>query len=137
MLCLKSILSFIHWFPPLFFLFFFSGPHTRPTEAPRLEVKSELQLPAYTGATAMRDLSRVCDLPRSSWQRWIPEPGQGLYPRPQDTSRTRFHCATKGIPHRFSISRLYVGLPHLSLKIRPLFFSSFVYCSYLVKSTQF
>ena len=37
-------------------------------EVPRLEVKSELELPAYTTATAMRDLSRVCDLHLSSQQ---------------------------------------------------------------------
>ena len=31
----------------------------------------ELQLLAYTTATAMRDLSRVCDLHYSSQQHWI------------------------------------------------------------------
>ena len=30
--------------------------------APRLGVKSEVQLPAYTTATAMPDLSRICIL---------------------------------------------------------------------------
>ena len=37
-------------------------------DVPRLGVKSELQLPAYTTATATPDLSLVCDLPCSSWQ---------------------------------------------------------------------
>ena len=43
-------------------------------EVPRLGVESELQLPAYTTAIAMRDLSWICDLHYSSWQRWILNP---------------------------------------------------------------
>ena len=43
-------------------------------EVPRPRVKSELQLQAYATATAMRDLSHVCDLYRSSWQRQIFNP---------------------------------------------------------------
>ena len=43
-------------------------------EVPRLGVESELQLPAYTGATAFRDLSRVCDLHHSSRRCWILNP---------------------------------------------------------------
>ena len=43
-------------------------------EVPSLEVKSELQLPAYATATAMLDLSRVCDLHHKSWQRQILNP---------------------------------------------------------------
>ena len=42
--------------------FFFLGPHLRDIEVPRLGVKLELELPAYTTATATRDLSGVCDL---------------------------------------------------------------------------
>ena len=37
-------------------------------EVCRLGVKLELQLPAYTTATALLDPSRICDLPHSSWQ---------------------------------------------------------------------
>ena len=44
------------------------------TEVPRLGVKLELQLLAYTTATAMQDLSHICDLHRSSWQRRILNP---------------------------------------------------------------
>ena len=40
-------------------------------EDPRLVVKSELQLPAYTTATATWDLSHVWDLRLSSQQRQI------------------------------------------------------------------
>ena len=43
-------------------------------EVPRLEVELELQLPAYTTATAMPDLSHICDLHHSSQQRQILNP---------------------------------------------------------------
>ena len=43
-------------------------------EVPRLGVKSEMQLPAYTTATATWDRSHVCSLHHSSWQRQILNP---------------------------------------------------------------
>ena len=43
-------------------------------EIPRLVVNLELQLPAYATATAMGDLSHVCDLHHSSWQHRILNP---------------------------------------------------------------
>ena len=43
-------------------------------EVPMLGVESELQLPAYTTATATWDLSRVCDLHHSSEQHQILNP---------------------------------------------------------------
>ena len=49
-----------------FFFFCFLGPHLLHVEVPRLGVKSELQLPAYTIATAMRDVSHICDRPPQS-----------------------------------------------------------------------
>ena len=52
-------------------------------EIPGIEVGLELQLPAYTRATAMPDLSHVCNIHHSPWQQWIlelTEPGQGLNP---------------------------------------------------------
>ena len=55
-----------------FGLFVFLGPHLWHMEAPRPGVQLELQLPAY--ASAMPDLSHVCDLYHSSWQRWILNP---------------------------------------------------------------
>ena len=58
-----------------FFLFFplsvFLGQPLQHTEVPRLGVKSELQLPAYTRATTTQDLSRVCDLYHSLRQHQI------------------------------------------------------------------
>ena len=43
-------------------------------EVPRPGVKLELQLPAYSTATATPDPSHICDLQHSSWQRWVLNP---------------------------------------------------------------
>ena len=56
-----------------FVLFFFLVSHLWHMIVPRLEVKTELQLPAYTTATAS-DLSHVFDLYHSPWQRRILHP---------------------------------------------------------------
>ena len=40
-------------------------------EVPRLGVKSELQLPAYTTATVTPDLSPICNLHYILWQHQI------------------------------------------------------------------
>ena len=51
-----------------FFIFCLLGSHPGHMDVPGLGVKLELQLPAYTTATTMLDLSRVCDLHHSLWQ---------------------------------------------------------------------
>ena len=51
--------------------FSFLWPHLQHMKAPGLGVESELQLQAYTTATAMPDLSYVCNLYHRSWQYWI------------------------------------------------------------------
>ena len=61
-------------FTEFFFLFCFLGPHPWHVEVPRLGVESELQLPAYTTATATPNPSHICNLHHSSWQCWIPNP---------------------------------------------------------------
>ena len=43
-------------------------------EVPSLGVESELQLPAYTTATATSDLSHLCKLSCTLWQHWILKP---------------------------------------------------------------
>ena len=48
------------------FFFFFKGLHLWHMEVPGLGIKLELQLQAYTTATAMSDLSCICDLHPSS-----------------------------------------------------------------------
>ena len=50
------------------FIFCFLGLHLWHMEVPRLGIKLELQLLAYTTATAMQDPSHVCNLPHSSQQ---------------------------------------------------------------------
>ena len=73
-------------------------------EVPTLGVESELQLPAYTTATATPDLSRLFNLHHSSWQHRILNP----LSRARDRARNRmvpsqihFHCVTMGIPMLF------------------------------------
>ena len=58
------------------FCFFLSflGLLLRHMDVPRLGVKLELWLPAYTTATATQDPSHLFDLHHSSWQRWILNP---------------------------------------------------------------
>ena len=56
------------------FIFVFLGSHLRHMEVLRLGVESELQLLAYTTATATPDLSHVWDLHHSSRQRQILNP---------------------------------------------------------------
>ena len=48
-----------------FFFFVFLGLHAQHMEVLRLGVQLEVQLPAYTTATAMPDLSRICDIHHS------------------------------------------------------------------------
>ena len=67
----------------LLLLFCFLGLHLQLREVPRLGVESELQLPAYTTATATQDPSRVCNLHHSSQQHQI------LNPLSEVRSRTR------------------------------------------------
>ena len=43
-------------------------------EVPRLEAESELEPLAYATDTATWDLSHICNVHHSSWQRWIPNP---------------------------------------------------------------
>ena len=75
-------------------------------EVARVGVKSELQLPACTTATAMQDPSCVCDLHHSSQQPQIADPwSKARDPNCilVDTSWIHFRCTTMGIPIFFSI----------------------------------
>ena len=72
-------------------------------EVPRLGVQLELQLPAYTTATAMPDPSLVCDLRYSSQQLRIPNPLGEARDQTHNLmvpSRIRFHHVTKGTPKK-------------------------------------
>ena len=79
----------------------FLGLHPWLMEVPRLRVKVELQLLAYTTAIAMWDPSHICNLHHSSWQCQILNPLKGA--RDQTcilmvTSQISFHCAAMGTP---------------------------------------
>ena len=66
-------------------------------------VQSELQLPAYTTATATLDLSHICDLSHSSWQQQVLNTLDEVRDQTcvlMDASQIHFHCATDGnSPH--------------------------------------
>ena len=57
--------------PDFFFLFCFLGQQVQHMEVPRRGVELELQLPAYTTATAMPDSSCIHNLLHRSQQCWI------------------------------------------------------------------
>ena len=70
-------------------------------EVPRVGVKSELQLPAYTSATAMPDTGSICDLHHSSWQLQILNPLSETRDQTcilMDTGQIHFHWAMTGTP---------------------------------------
>ena len=61
---------------------------------------------AYAIATAMQDLSLVCELHHSSWQCRILDPMSEARDQTcilMDTSRIHFHCATTGTPVLFCL----------------------------------
>ena len=104
----------------LFVCFCFLGRHPQHMKVPRLGVKMELQLLAYTTATTKQGLSHVCSLHHSSWQRWIPHPLNEARDRTHilmDTSRVHYLCITVGTPTSsclncspFSVSVLQLSL---------------------------
>ena len=70
-------------------------------QVPRLGVKLELQLPAYTIATATPDLSCICDPHHSSWQHRILNPlSEAREPTRvfTDASQVHYHRAMAGLP---------------------------------------
>ena len=84
-----------------FFLFFFLELHLRHMEVSRLEVESELQLPAYTTGIATQDPSLLCNLYNSSQQLQIPNPLSKAGDTtciPMDSSQIHFCCATTRTP---------------------------------------
>ena len=87
-----------------FFVFCFLGPHPQHMEVPRLEVKSELQPPAYTVAT--QDWRHICKLHHSSRQHQIPDPlikARDWTCILMDTSRIHFHWLMMGPPRQIII----------------------------------
>ena len=78
-------------------------------KVPRLGVELELQLLAYTRATATPNPSSVCNLHHSSWQLWTLNPLSKAKDRTCNLmvpSWTHFCCTTRGTPN-FSILFIY------------------------------
>ena len=100
---------------PSLFYFCFLGQHPWHMEVPRLEVESELKLPA--NAIATQDLSRVCNLHHSSRQHQILNPLSGARNRTHnlmDTSWILFRCITMGTRVTFP---LYISDSWLGVRI--------------------
>ena len=86
------------------------GLHPQHMEVPRLRAESELQLLAYTTATAMWDLIHIGDSLHSSWKHWL----INLLRKPRDqthilmdTSQIHYFWATVGTP--FWISYFFLS----------------------------
>ena len=97
---------FVSFFLFVFLFLSFLGPHLWHMKVPRLGVESELQLQTCTAATAMPDLSHVCNPHHSSRQRQILERGQGLNPQPHDSQSDSFPLRHNGSSSIF-VSYLY------------------------------
>ena len=84
-----------------FFFPLFLGLWLWHMEVPRLGVESELQSPACTTATVLRDPSCICHLHHSSQQHRILNPLSKAKDHTcifMDTSQIHFRCTTTGIP---------------------------------------
>ena len=100
----------------LFIYFCFLGLHAQHMEAPRLGAELELQLLAYTTATATatRDVSRVFNLHYSLWQRQIPEPLSEARDRICiliDTSQTHFLTPQRELPDFLNEIDIIINVP--------------------------
>ena len=88
---------------------------------PRLGVELELQLPAYSTATAMRGPSHVCDLHHNSQQCQIPNPqseARDQTPILMDPTQIHFLCTRIGTPccfFSFSFLFLHLYLQHMEV----------------------
>ena len=82
-----------------FFFLVFLGSHPQYMEVSRLGVQLELQLPAYTAATATQDLSCICNLHHRSQQHQILNPPSEARDGTRNLmvpSGIHFRCATTG-----------------------------------------
>jgi len=121
------LISFLFFFFLLAFVFL--GPHSRHMEIPRLGVLPELQLLTYATATAMPDLSRICNLHHSSQQRQILNP----------LSKARDQTRNLMVPSRIRFCHAMAGAPNFILLHTAVQFSqhhllkglSFFHCIFL------
>ena len=116
----------------IFFLFFFSlGLHLQHMEVPRLGVKSEPQLLAYTTATATWDLIRICNLQHSSQQHQILNPLNESRDQTHilmDTSQIHFHWDTTRTPCSISKSEKVIPISFYAIKPYIKLVSAFCQC---------
>ena len=109
-----SVGIFIFYLIYLFFVFLsILVPHLWHMEVPRLGLQSELYLLAYVRATAMQDLSHVCNLHYSSWQHQILNPMSEARDWTWNLmvpSRIHFHCNMMGTPGGIFKSLKYLSL---------------------------
>ena len=99
----------------------FLGQHPQHMEVPRLGVESELQLLAYTTATATPDPSHICNLHHSSQKCWIlaAEQGQGSKLQPHGSG----FAVTCGVGRRCGLDPMLLWLwcrPAAAAPIPPL-----------------
>ena len=81
-------------------------------EVPRLGVESELQLQAYTTATATPDPSRICNLCRSLWQPGTLNPLREKGDRARsltDTMSAQLAEPPRELPRVFDSLRSHIG----------------------------
>ena len=101
------------------FVLFFCGLYPWPMALPGLGVQLELQVPAYTAATATSDPSRICDLHHSSQQRQILNP---LSKARDPTCNLMvpnwicFPCATTGTPVCLHVFWWHMEVPRLGVE---------------------
>ena len=91
-------------------------------EVPRLGVKSELQLQAYTTATAMPDPSWVCDLHHRSWQHQIFNP----LSKARDQTHILVDTSRRRVPYCWATWRT------ATVTILMLYFQAFAPCSHFI-----
>ena len=119
------LIVFVCLFVCLFFVFSSFGPRLQHMEVPKLGLELELQLPAYTtataAATAMPDPSRACDLHHSSRQCWILNPLSRARDRTHvlmDTNHVHYLRATPELPGgTFFKTSVNDGLPQKGLNL--------------------
>ena len=107
-------------------LFVYFLPHLRHMEISRLGVESELQLPAYATAIATPDLSCICSLCSTFWQR------QFLNPLSKTRDQTCILMDTTGILSRWAT----VGIPGGDLSICTITQQVCIIYCYLITSER-
>ena len=130
-------------FPELFvylFIYVILGPHLQHVEVPRLGVASELQVPAYTTATATPVLNHICNLHWSSWQCQILNPLSEARDQTHiltDTSWLCYHSATIGTPSWVIYERTLFPECPPAMGITSLFFFFFFACLLIESEISF